>query len=115
VRRKRRFPFDGSTRSADGPDPIGQGFYRVVATFGFVETPNVPAALERAREAGVKAVPAKTSYFLGRERLLPRGASPMARWRKRVFVLMSHNARSATEIFGLSWNRVVELGAQSEF
>ncbi len=114
-----------SVQSAEVPDvedaeqvtvePLGQGFFRVVATFGFMETPNVPAVLERAREAGVKAVPARTSYFLGRERLLPHGTSPMARWRKRVFVLMSRNARSATEFFGLPSNRVVELGAQIEF
>jgi KUP system potassium uptake protein len=96
-------------------EPLGQGFYRVVATFGFMETPDVPAILERARAHGIVAQPTRTSYFLGRERLLPYGSSPMARWRKAVFVLMSRNARSATEFFGLPSNRVVELGAQIEF
>jgi KUP system potassium uptake protein len=114
-----------SVQSAEVPDvddaeqvrvePLGQGFYRVVATFGFMETPDVPAALARAREWGVRAVPADTTYVLGRERLIPTGPSRMARWRKRLFVLMSRNARSATEFFGLPSNRVVELGAQIEF
>ena len=96
-------------------EPLGHGFFRVVATCGFMETPNVPAVLGRAREAGVKAVPARTSYFLGRERLLPHGTSPMAGWRKQVFVRMSRNTRAAIEFFGLPSNRVVELGAQIEF
>ncbi len=114
-----------SVRSAEVPDvdpaeqvrvePMGEGFYRVVATFGFMETPNVPAVLARARASGVRAAPATTSYYLGRERLLPTGPSRMARWRKWIFVLMSRNAQSATEFFGLPSNRVVELGAQIEF
>ena len=96
-------------------EPLGEGFYRVSATFGFVETPNVPAVLARAREGGIRAEPPRTSYFLGRERLLPTGTSGMPRWRKRIFILMSRNAQSATEFFGLPSNRVVELGAQIEF
>jgi KUP system potassium uptake protein len=56
----------------------------------------------------------ETSYYLGRERLIPTGTAPMARWRKRLFILMSRNARSAAEYFGLPSNRVVEMGAQIE-
>jgi KUP system potassium uptake protein len=114
-----------SVRSAEVPDvddaeqvrvePLGQGFFRVVATFGFMETPNVPAILERARAFGISAAPMTTSYFLGRERLLPRGSAGLARWRKAIFVLMSRNARSATDFFGIPPNRVVEMGAQVEF
>jgi KUP system potassium uptake protein len=94
---------------------LGQGFFQVIATFGFMETPNVPAVLERARASGIRAASAETSYVLGRERLLPYGTSQMSRWRKKLFVFMSRNARSATEFFGLPTNRVVELGAQIEF
>ncbi|HEX6048308.1 MAG TPA: potassium transporter Kup [Gemmatimonadaceae bacterium] len=114
-----------SVQSADVPEiddaervqvaSLGQGFFRVVATFGFMETPNVPAVLEAARAWGIRATLAETSYVLGRERLLPYGTSPMARWRKKLFVFMSRNARSATEFFGLPPNRVVELGTQLEF
>jgi KUP system potassium uptake protein len=114
-----------SVRSAEVPDvddadqvrvePLGQGFFRIVATFGFMEQPDVPAVLAMARSSGIKAVPMRTSYYLGRERLLPHGASAMARWRKALFVLMSRNAQSATEYFGIPSNRVVELGAQLEF
>jgi len=114
-----------SVQSAEVPDvddtervrvqSLGQGFFQVIATFGFMETPNVPAVLERARASGIRAASAETSYVLGRERLLPYGTSQMSRWRKKLFVFMSRNARSATEFFGLPTNRVVELGAQIEF
>ena len=87
----------------------------MIATFGFMETPDVPAVLVRARTAGIRAAAAEISFFLGRERLLPTGGSRMVRWRKKLFVLMSRNAQSATEFFALPPNRVVELGAQVEF
>ncbi|CAA9357804.1 MAG: Kup system potassium uptake protein [uncultured Gemmatimonadaceae bacterium] len=94
---------------------LGQGFYRVVATYGFMETPNVPEVLRFSVKHGLRTAPHDTSFYLGRERLLPIGGAPMAAWRKKLFVLMSRNARSATEFFGLPPNRVVELGAQIEF
>jgi KUP system potassium uptake protein len=90
----------------------GRGFYRVTATYGFMETPNVPDVLERCRPHGLQTRAMETSYFLGREQLLPTGRAPMARWRKKLFIVMTRNARSATEYFGLPPNRVVELGAQ---
>jgi KUP system potassium uptake protein len=94
---------------------LGEGFYRVRAKYGFMETPNVPEVLERAKEFGLMTQPATTSYFLGRERLLPSGNQKLARWRKKLFIFMSRNSRTATEFFGLPPNRVVELGAQIEF
>jgi KUP system potassium uptake protein len=66
-------------------------------------------------KAGVKAKYMDTTYYLGRERLLPVGPSKMAKWRKKLFAYLARNARSATEFFGIPPNRVVELGAQIEF
>jgi KUP system potassium uptake protein len=93
---------------------LSHGFYRVKATYGFMETPNVPEILELARKHGLKTLRLETSFYLGRERVLPTGASRMARWRKKIFIVMSRNAQSATHYFGLPPNRVVELGAQVE-
>ena len=94
---------------------LGHGFVRVVATFGFMQTPNIPEVLARAAAQGVPIPPMDTSYYLGRERLVLTGHAKMHRWRKRLFALMSRNARSATEFFQIPPNRVVELGAQIEF
>jgi KUP system potassium uptake protein len=95
--------------------PLGQGFYRVLVRSGFMETPNIPDILVRCAEQGLRTKPMETSYYLGREQLLPTGTAKMARWRKKLFVLMSRNAQSAAHFFGLPSNRVVELGAQIEF
>ena len=96
-------------------EPLGLGFFRVVASVGFMETPNIPAVLAEAAMEGVPIPPMDTSYYLGRERLVLTGTAKMSRWRKRLFALMSRNARSATEFFQIPPNRVVELGAQIEF
>jgi KUP system potassium uptake protein len=96
-------------------EPLGEGFYRVIARYGFMQQPNVPSIFPQCAPLGVKLRPADTSYFLGREQLIPTGRSKMARWRKKLFVFMSRNAQSATQFFGLPPNRVVELGAQIEF
>jgi KUP system potassium uptake protein len=95
--------------------PLGQGFFRVVIRSGFMETPDVPSLLALGAEHGLRTKAMETSYYLGREQLLPTGPSKMARWRKKLFVLMSRNAQSAARFFGLPSNRVVELGAQIEF
>jgi KUP system potassium uptake protein len=94
---------------------LGHGFFRVVARFGFMETPNIPQILAACSQRGLATRPGETSFFLGRERLIVGGSFPMARWRKKLFVFLSRNARSATEYFGIPPNRVVELGAQIEF
>jgi KUP system potassium uptake protein len=104
-------------------DALGQGFFRVQASYGFMETPNVPSIMQYCGRHGINAKKTDVSYYLGRERLLAnlprRSKDPeigsMARWRKKLFVLMSQNARGATEFFGIPPNRVVELGTQIEF
>ncbi|HEY8832240.1 MAG TPA: potassium transporter Kup [Gemmatimonadaceae bacterium] len=90
-------------------------FSRVKAKYGFMQTPNVPEVLALATERGIIAKPAETTYYLGRENLIPSGTKPIARWRKHLFIFMQRNARPATEFFGIPPNRVVELGAQMEF
>jgi KUP system potassium uptake protein len=58
--------------------------------------------------------PMKTTYFLGREKLIPAGRSGMARWRERLFAFLSQNAGGATAFFRIPPHQVVELGAQIE-
>jgi KUP system potassium uptake protein len=91
---------------------LGEGFSRVIARYGFMEKADVPAILASCRTSGIIADPRDTTYYLGRERLLPYGKSRLARWRKKLFIFMSQNSRTATEYFAIPPNRVVELGAQ---
>ena len=100
---------------------LDSGFVRAIAHFGFMETPDVQEVLELMRRQGVRTRPLDTSFYLGRELLLARdhpwkvGGLTMNIWRKRLFAIMSKNARSAVEFFQLPPNRVVELGTQIEF
>jgi KUP system potassium uptake protein len=93
---------------------LSEGFYRVVAYYGFMEDPSIPDIMNMIRGRGIMFRPLDTTYFLGRDTLIVTGASGMARWRKRLFGVMSRNARSATSFFGIPYNQVVELGAQIE-
>jgi KUP system potassium uptake protein len=111
---------------------LGEGFFQVIAHYGFMESPDIPAVLRTlgkaggdGRPVGIKAT--ETSFFLGRETLIAThnsraarsapndGFGKMSLWRKKLFILMTRNARSATAFFGLPPNRVVELGAQIQF
>ena len=93
---------------------LGEGFYRVLAQVGFMQTPDVPALLKRCEAKGLVTVPMTTTYYLGRQTLLTGGKSRMARWRKVLFSFLSRNARPPTAFFNLPPNRVVELGLQIE-
>jgi len=93
-------------------EDLGQGFYRVHAHFGFMETPNILKILNLLSRKGLTIDIHSTSFFLGRETLLATGPAPMAQWRKFLFIFMSRNSWNATSFFGLPPDRVVELGNQ---
>jgi len=93
-------------------ETLPHGFFRVKVSYGFMQSPNIPRALTDCARFGLTLLPERTSYYLGRETLLPTGRSRMVRWRKQLFAFISRNARPATAYFGLPPNRVVELGMQ---
>jgi KUP system potassium uptake protein len=93
---------------------LGQGCYQIVLTYGFMETVNVPEALDTIHEPGFRLQPTDLTYFLGRETVLPSDRPGMALWRERLFSTMTRNARSATSFFGLPPDQVVEMGSQIE-
>ncbi|MDY7225681.1 potassium transporter Kup [Hyalangium rubrum] len=95
-------------------ETLEQGFVRVIARYGFMDNPSVPNILQRCRERGLQFQLMRTSFFLGRETLIPSKKPGMAMWREALFSWMSRNARSATAFFRIPPNRVVELGAQVE-
>lgn len=93
-------------------EPLGDGIWRVRLRFGFMQTPNVPAALKRLWEGMAEPLSDDVTYVVGREHLLSTGPGKMARWRKLLFIAISHQVPSATNAFHIPPNRVVELGAQ---
>jgi KUP system potassium uptake protein len=95
-------------------ETMGDGFYRLVLRYGFMEEVDVPAALKRVHECGADFKMMDTSFFLSRQTLLPSDRPGMMLWREKLFAWMLRNAESAMEFFRLPTNRVVELGSQVE-
>ena len=94
---------------------LGEGFYRVLLRYGFMQETNVPAALNALGTCGGMFKMMNTSFFLARQTLLAtRRTAGMALWREKLFAWMLRNAESAMEFFKLPPNRVVELGSQVE-
>ena len=93
---------------------LGRGFWRVVARYGFMETPRVPDVMQRAAAQGLEMFRGRTSYFLGRETFVSTGRSELPRWRRALFLFLARNARSPTEFFAIPPNQVVEIGGRLE-
>lgn len=93
-------------------EDLGEGFFRVIATNGFMQKPDVPEILNIATKSGLPFSESETTYFLGRVTILTSGKSRMSKWRKILFAFMAKNAASPAIYFGLPVNRVVELGTQ---
>ena len=95
-------------------EPLGHDLFNVRLQYGFMEDPDVPAALAQARGQGLKLDADDVTYFLGRETIIVTRRRGMALWREHLFVLMARNAVRATAFFRLPPERVVELGVQVE-
>ena len=96
-------------------EAIGDDFYRVIISYGFTETPDVPLALMGSCDkGGIYFDPMDTTYFASRETIVASAHRGMPIWRDKLFGVMHRNAASATGFFRIPGNRLVELGSQVE-
>lgn len=92
---------------------VGQGFHRGVLRYGFTEEIDIPRDLEPVSRQGIALDPMRTSYFLGRQKLIAaREVAGMALWREQLFAWLLKASESAMDYYRLPANRVVELGSQ---
>ena len=112
--RTRDIPYVAPGQRLELVEPLGKGFFRVAVSYGFLDQPNVPRALQLCRARGLEADPARTSYFIGRETLIPTPRPPLGPIEGQVFAAMSAGNLSATTYFRIPPDRVVELGTQLE-
>jgi KUP system potassium uptake protein len=89
---------------------LSDDFSRLVLTFGYMETPNIPKALVLARRQGLKFDIMKTSFFVGRRSIKPATKSAMPRWQDNIFLSLARRATNASDFFNIPAGRVVELG-----
>ncbi len=90
------------------------GFVKVIARYGYMESPNMEEIIYRCEASGLTLSLSETSFYLGRESFMTSGQSGMWSWRKKLFIFMSKNSRSASEFFNLPTARVIEIGSQIE-
>jgi KUP system potassium uptake protein len=93
-------------------DRVTDTFIRVVARYGFMETPSVPKILDVCRRKELNIDMASTSFFLSRRNLKPTPKSEMPAWQDRLFVALARSAQDATTYFQIPTDRVVEVGTQ---
>ena len=91
---------------------MGRGLHQIIAHYGYMETPDITNVLSLAREKGLEFEVETTSFFLGREKLIPERGCGMTLLRKRLFAYMSRNALDVSTFFGIPVNRVIEVGVQ---
>ena len=93
-------------------DKLGKGFFAVRISYGFFETPDIPRALALARNQGLALEPDATTYFLGRETLVPGEKPSMKSWRVALYMWLASNALAPARFYQLPPGRVVELGTR---
>jgi KUP system potassium uptake protein len=93
-------------------DRVTDTFIRVVARYGFMETPSVPKILDVCRRKDLNIDMSATSFFLSRRNLKPTPKSEMPAWQDRLFVALARSAQDATTYFQIPTDRVVEVGTQ---
>jgi KUP system potassium uptake protein len=93
-------------------DNVADTFIRVVAHYGFMETPSVPKIIEHCRRKDLNIDLADTSFFLSRRSLMTTLKSEMPHWQERMFIWLAGRAEDATQYFRIPNDRVVEVGTQ---
>jgi KUP system potassium uptake protein len=93
-------------------EPLGSHFWQVVLLFGFMNTPDVPKALQQCAAMGLDIPVFETTYFLSRETVVATPNGGMMLWREIMFAAMTRNAGGIVEFFHLPDNSVVELGTR---
>lgn len=106
-------PYVSPSRRVQVED-LGHGFYRMILRYGFMQSTDIPTALEEVTTCGEPFNMMQTSFFLSRQTLLSADKPGMPLWREKIFAWMLRNSASPMEFFNLPTNRVVELGSQME-
>ena len=96
-------------------DDLGQGVYRVIVHYGFMQTPNVPVAVRFAERFGLEVDMEQVTFYIGRATIIPTDEVPgMMLWREKLFAFMARNAIQPTSYYKVPPQRVIELGLRVE-
>jgi KUP system potassium uptake protein len=91
-------------------NPIGEGIWRAVGRYGYMESPDVGALLNRVHDLGVPINPHGAIYFFNREMIITDGSAPMWKWQKSLYALLSRNARPVKDYYQITPSQIIEIG-----
>lgn len=89
---------------------LGEGLWRVVGRYGYMESPDATASLLGARERGVPINPETATFYFNREMIMPGGDSGLRRWQTALYSFLTRNARPAKDYFNVPPSQIIEMG-----
>jgi KUP system potassium uptake protein len=89
---------------------IGHGVWRVVARYGYMESPDVSTLMERVRDSGVPMKLNEATYYFNREMIISGGDTRLFEWQKHFYAFLSRNARQARDYYRLPPTQIIEVG-----
>jgi len=97
-------------------EQLSPAFWRVIASYGWRETPNVTDILYRCGLEGLKCTMNETSFFMSRDTFTLGEPRPWyLKARGKLFQVLQRNSLRAPEHYHIPPNRVIELGAVVKF
>ncbi|MBB1527742.1 low affinity potassium transporter Kup [Pectobacterium carotovorum subsp. carotovorum] len=95
-------------------EQLSPTFWRVIANYGWRETPDVEEVFQRCWQDGLTCQMMETSFFMSNESLIIGERPWYLRLRGKLFMMLSRNALRAADQFEIPPNRLIELGIQVE-
>ena len=89
---------------------VGEGIWRAVGHYGYMQSPDVGALMEKVRERGVAINPTAATYFFNREMIITGGNAKMWEWQKSLYGFLSRNARPAKDYYRITPSQIIEIG-----
>lgn len=89
---------------------IGHGVWRAIGRYGYMESPDVSRLMQQVKACGVPIKLNEATYYFNREMIITGGESRMWHWEKRLYSLLSRNARQARDYYRLPPMQIIEVG-----
>jgi KUP system potassium uptake protein len=89
---------------------LGEGIWRAVGRYGYMESPNVAEMMDLIKTQGPTINPAAAIFFFNREMIMTGGNSGMWEWEKRFYAFLTRNARPAKDYYQITPSQIIEIG-----
>ena len=91
-------------------DNMGEGVWRAIGRYGYMESPDVSKLVERIRAQGVPVNLQATTFHFNREMIITGGDARMFEWQKALYAFLSRNARPVKDYYRILPTQIIEIG-----